>query len=44
VDDAFWDPLAVEPGQFLCEVLVLEQDRPGRPGGLRVLVVSDGRA
>ncbi len=41
VDHPLGDALAVEPGQLLQEVLVLEQHRPARTCGLAVLVVDD---
>ena len=44
VDDALGDALAVEARELLDQVLVLQQRRAARAGGLRVLVVGDGRA
>ena len=44
VHDALRDPLAVEAGELLEEVVVLEERRPRGAGGLRVLVVGDRRA
>ena len=44
VDDPLRDPLPVEAGQLLDEVVVLQQDGPGGSGGLGVLVVGDGGA
>ena len=44
VDDAFGNPLAVEPRELLDQVLVLQQGRAAAAGGLRVLVVGDGGA
>ena len=41
VDDALGNPLAVEPRQFLDEVLVLQERGAGGTRGLRILVVSD---
>ena len=42
VDDALGDALAVEAGQLLDEVLVLEQHRPAGAGRLGPLVVGHG--
>ena len=44
MDDPFGNALAVESGQLLDEVLVLQQYRPTGTGSLRVLVVGDGGA
>jgi hypothetical protein len=41
MNDALRDPLPVEAGQLLEEVLILEQHGPAGPGGLGVLVVGD---
>jgi len=42
VHDPLGNALAVELGQLLDEVLVLQQDRSVRPGGLGILVIGDG--
>ncbi len=42
VHDSLRDPLPVEPGKFLEEVLVLQQHRAVRSCGLGVLVVGNG--
>src|SRR4051812_48109811 len=44
VHDALGDALAVEAGELLDQVVVLQQDGAARTGGLRALVVGDGRA
>jgi len=44
VHDALGDSLAVEPRELLDQVVILQQRGTGGPGGLRILVVGDGRA
>ena len=44
MDHPLGDPLPVEPGQLLDEVLVLEEHGTARSGGLAALVVDDGRS
>jgi hypothetical protein len=42
VDDALGDALAVEARQLFDEVVVLQQRRSARTGGLRILVSATG--
>lgn len=41
VDDPLGDPLTIEVGQFLDEMVVLEQSRSAGTCGLGVLVIRD---
>ena len=44
MDGAFGDALPVLVGQFFDQLVILQQDRPARPGGHRVLIVGYRRA